>query len=253
MSRSPLLRTGSRLLILIILSIGLWSFVRPSNMQQGVRLLPVTIRKPDGDGEIIPVELRCEPAELSAPNSIDKLICILKNNSDRSIVAGTVTIWVTVMHQGKKEIVSTYDSFDTFLHPDFHNDHQSNSIPPGGEYRLDQLSTNYGQGVVNEISETIDYIEFGEGRPAGPDVAGSRLISDTREGAAKYKTWLARKFRRNPTSVNSIVEILNDSDELPQETGLQNNTQKQGANMLRKYFLRVYASEGNAGLVKRLN
>jgi hypothetical protein len=246
------LRIGSRILILIVLSIGLWLSVRSSNTQDGTASLPVTIRRQDGQATL--VDLRCENAELSAPNYIKKLSCVLKNNSNRTLIAGTVSIWVSVEHRGNTELVSTYDSFDTFLHADFHKDHQMNAIPPGGEYRLEQLSTDYGEGVVKQVSEAIDYIEFAEGPPIGPDSRGSQLVSDLRKGAVKYKTWLVQEYRRNQMSADSVVELLNNGAALPPDTELQNaNAQKQGANMLRKYFLRVYASEGARGLMKRIN
>jgi hypothetical protein len=247
------LRIGSRILILIVLSVGLWLSVRSSKTQGGGTLsLPVTIRKQEGQSSL--VELRCENAELSAPNAIKKLTCILKNNSNRSVIAGTVSLWVSVVQRGNTEVVSNYDSFDTFLHADFHKDHQTNAIPPGGEYRLDQLSADYGEGVVTQISEGIDYIEFANGPPIGPDSRGSQLVSDMRKGAVKYKAWLVQEYRRNKMSADSVLEVLNNSSALPPDKELQNaDTQKQGANMLRKYFLRVYASEGAPGLVKRMN
>jgi hypothetical protein len=250
MSRT--LRIGSRIFVLIVLSIALWFSVRPSNTQTGRLVVPVTIRSAETDSSL--VVLRCDDAELSAPNSIKKLSCILKNNSNRTIIAGTVSIWVTIQQHKNTEIVSSYDSFDTFLHADFHNDHQTNAIPPGGEYRLDQLATDYGEGVVTQISEAIDYIEFAEGAPIGPTSRGSQIVADVRKGAVKYKTWLVQEYRRNKLSAESLVELLNSSSALPPDTELQKvDAQRQGANMLRNYFLRVYASEGAPGLVKRIN
>jgi hypothetical protein len=247
------LRIGSRILILIVLSIGLWVFVRSSRTQGNrASTLPVTIRKQDGQSTL--VELRCEDAELSSPNAIAKLSCVLKNNSNRPVIAGTVSVWVSVEQRGNTEIVSNYDTFDTFIHADFHKDHQTNAIPPGGEYRLDQLPTDYGEGVVRQISEGIDYIEFAEGPAIGADSRGAQLISDTRKGAVKYKAWLVQEYRRNKMSTDALLDLLNNSAALPPDTELQNvDTQKQGANTLRKYFLRVYAAEGAPGLVKRMN
>jgi hypothetical protein len=252
MSMSSILRIGSRLFILIVLSIALWFSVRPSNTQGGRSFVPVTIRPSDADSSL--VVLRCDDAELSAPGSIKKLSCVLKNNSKRTIVAGTISIWVSVQQQKNTEIVSSYDSFDTFLHADFHNDHQTNAIPPGGEYRLDQVPTDYGEAVVTQIAESIDYIEFAEGAPVGANSRGAQIVTDVRKGAVKYKTWLVQEYRHNKMSAESLVELLNSSAALPPDTELQNvDAQRQGASMLRKYFLRVYASEGAPGLLKRLN
>jgi hypothetical protein len=209
---------GFRVLLLIVLAIGLWLSVRSGNTQVGTSFVPVTIRKAEDD--LAQVTLRCDNAELSAPNSIKKLSCILKNNSNRSIVAGTVTIWVSVESKGNTEVVSSYDSFDTFLQADFHNDHQMNAIPPGGEYRLDQLSTSYGDGVVKQISEAIEYIEFVEGPPIGGGSRGSQLVGEVRKGAVKYKTWLVREYRRNKMSADTIIELLNSTGALPPDSEL---------------------------------
>jgi hypothetical protein len=254
MFNTSMIRLCFRVVILIVLSIGLWHLtVRPTNNQRSATFLPVTVKQLAIEDGVVPVELRCDNARLSAPNSIEKLSCVLKNNSNRSIIAGTISILVTVEHEGTMEIVSTYDSFDTFLQSDFHIDHPTNSIPPGGEYRLDQLSASYGDAVVKEISESIDYIEFRERKPVGPNVAGSRIISDVREGAAKYKSWLVREHRRNPTALDRTVEILNNSEAVsPTEIDFQNPNERQGADMLRKYLLRVYRSQGVNGLIRYL-
>jgi hypothetical protein len=107
---------------------------------------------------------------------------------------------------------------------------------------------------VTQISEAIDYIEFAEGAPIGPTSRGSQIVADVRKGAVKYKTWLVQEYRRNKLSTGSLVELLNNSSALPPDTELQKvDAQRQGANMLRNYFLRVYASEGAPGLVKRIN
>jgi hypothetical protein len=254
MRRASAIRIGLRIVILFTLLGGLWLVsLRPTATQTGAIMLPVSVQKLSSGSNIGPVELRCENARLSAPNYIEKLTCILKNNTDRAIRAGTLVVNVTIEQRGKMETISSYDSFDRFLHSDVHSEKGPNFIPPQGEYVIDHLPTSYGEGIVKGISESIDYIEFAEGPPVGPNVAGSRIINDVRQGAAKYKLWLVREFQRNGRSPDGVLTILNKGDVIA-EAGLdlQNSDQNTGANLFRKYLLRTYAEKGEAELVKHL-
>lgn len=254
MRRASAVRIGSRILILVVLLGALWLVsLRPTATQTGAIMLPVSVQNLASGTDTSPVELRCENARLSAPNYIEKLTCTLKNNTDRAIRAGTLVVNVTIEQRGAMETISNYDSFDRFLHPDVHSEKGPNFIPPQGEYVIDHLPTSYGEGIVKRISESIDYIEFVQGPPVGRNVAGSRIISDVRQGAAKYKDWLVREYHREGRSADAILQKLNKSDVVA-EAGLdlQNSDQKTGANLFRKYLLRTYASKGEAELVKHL-
>ena len=254
MSKTPVLRLCSRILILLILIAGLWLVsLRPSATQSGRSMLPVSVQDLPSDTNSSPVTLRCDNARLSAPNQIEKLSCVLKNNTDRPIVAGTIVINVKVEQGGAIETVSSYDSFDSLLNPDVHSERGPNFIPPQGEYVIDQLPTSYGSGIVKEISESIDYVEFAKGLPIGPNVAGSRIINDVRQGAAKYKGWLVREYHRKGQSAHAILEILNNGEVVAQpDLDLRNGDQHTGANFYRKFLLRTYASKGEAELVKHI-
>ena len=254
MRRGSAVRIWSRILILVVLLGALWLVsLRPTATQTSALMLPVSVQNLSSGTDINPVELRCADARLSAPNYIEKLSCVLKNNTDRAIRAGTLVVNVTIEQRGTMETISSYDSFDTLLNPDMHNEQGPHLIPPQGEYVIDQLPTNYGEGIVKRISESIDYIEFTEGPPLGRNVAGSRIINDVRQGAAKYKEWLVREFHRNGESPDAILTILNKSDVIPEAgLNLQNSDQVTGANLFRKFLLRTYGSKGEAELVKHL-
>ena len=254
MFRAPVVRISSRILILLILLAGLWFVsLRPTAQQVGPIVLPVSVQNLSTETGVSPVALRCENARLSAPNRIEKLSCVLKNNTDRPIVAGTIVIKVMIEQKGVIETISSYDSFDSFLHPDVHSEREPNLIPPQGEYVIDQLPTSYGEAIVKGISESIDYVEFAKGPPIGPNVAGSRIINNVRQGAVKYKAWLVREFHRNGMSAYAILQTLNLGDVVAQpDLELQNSDQNTGANLFRKYLLRTYAAKGEAELIKHL-
>mgnify|MGYP003288384609 CR=1 FL=1 len=254
MLRTPVGRICSRILILLVLLAGLWLVsLQPIAKQAGTIVLPVSVQNLPSETDISPVALRCDNARLSAPNQIEKLSCVLKNNSDRPIVAGTIVLKVMIEQRGVIETISSYDSFDRFLHSDVHSERGPNFILPQGEYVMDQLPTSYGEGIVKAISGSIDYVEFAKGPPVGPNVAGSRIINDVRQGAAKYKAWLVREFHRNGMSAHAILQTLNKGDVIAQpDLDLQNSDQNTGANLFRKYLLRTYASKGEAELVKHM-
>lgn len=75
----------------------------------------------------------------------------------------------------------------------------------------------------------------------GPNKEGSRIINDLREGAVKYKSWLAREAKRK--SIDSVIQSLKSDEELP-EIGFSNFTQKEGA---RRYGMRLRKLYNNRG------
>jgi hypothetical protein len=204
------------------------------------------------DGSVS-VELRCSEAELSSPNSIEKLTCVIKNNTDRFITAGTLAVTIVLEEKNGKELdQKSYDTFDTFVHPDFRHDHPNNRIGPGAEYTIYEMPSGYSDVVIKSIAATIDYIDFGDNRPSGFNSKGSQIVADIREGASRYKTWLISKYKQNGKSVDEVSKVLNENLS-SREIGLQNSNQESGADMFRKYLLRDFKEKGSEPLKKRLD
>ena len=256
MVSSSIFRIASKLVILVLFCIGLWLLSgRTSSIQQtkpAVSLLPVEVKQLNEVAGVIPVELRCLDAELSSPRSIEKLTCIIKNNTTRFITAGTVEITINIERNGSILELRSYYTLDTLLHSDFREDHSNNRIPPGGEHPINELPSSYSDGVVKSIAVGIDYIDFGDNEPAGLNRKGSQIIGDMREGASKYKRWLIKKYGENGKSIDAIIALLN-TDPSSQEVGLANSNQESGADMFRKYLLRDYKTNGAERLTKHLN
>jgi hypothetical protein len=206
----------------------------------------------DPVGGSLPVELTCEDAKLIGGGRISQLTCVIKNNSFAPMVAGTLQVSIVINANGKEESVSGYHTFDTFLHPDFREDHKNNLIQPGMVYRFNVPPTDYGDATVKEIEAEVDYIEFLDKPSVGPNHVGSRTLSDIREGAAKYKNWLAEQYKRKAASVMAIAEILDNETIDPNESGLKNSDQSSGASMYRKYARRMYNSKGPQEFLRRL-
>ena len=219
---------------------------------EGLRL-PVIGRQLPPENGVIPVELKCEDAELSAPNALEKLSCAIKNNTNKSISAGTIYTSFVVEKGGETIVTSDYSTFYTYLHPDFREDQRNNFILPGGERRRNELPVSFESGVViKDVIVQIDYIEFADDTALGTNRAGARIIADTREGAAKYKNWLAQKYAQGGRSVDAIIPLLEDNQPLPEGLEFQNAAQQSGANMYRKFARRTYQTKGAEGLIRHL-
>src|SRR5258708_28877385 len=119
----PIFRITSKLLILITFSVGLWLLAGSANggpqEKPGLTLLPVQVEQIDPVGGVIPVELRCLDAQLSSPRAIEKLTCVIKNNTDRFITAGTVAVAINFERAGTELELQSYDTFNTFLQSDY--------------------------------------------------------------------------------------------------------------------------------------
>jgi hypothetical protein len=250
------IRIATRLLALVVLASCLWFFAgTPVRTQKTAtkRSLPVQARQLDPVGGVLQVELRCDDAKLSGTGRINEASCVIKNNTFAPMVAGTLEISVTLEQAGITNSISGYETFDTFLHPDFREDHKNNLIQPGMVYRFDLMPANYGDAIVKKIEAEVDYIEFADKTSVGPNHVGARKINDIREGAAKYKNWLVRKYKEKSASINSVIELLDNSETTSlEEVGLRNEDQQSGASMYRKFARRTYQANGPEGLTKHL-
>lgn len=250
-------KTILKLCILFVLATCLWFFSskatsRSQHPEQFESQIPVTVSQLQQDKGVIPVELKCENAELSAPDTIKKLSCLIKNNTNKYISAATINILINLEKEGKPSLDSSFLTIETFMHPDFHEEHKNNLIPPGGESHVEDLQTRYDNAVLKGVTVQIDYVEFSNATPLGPNRAGSRIISNIREGAAKYKDWLVQKYIQNGRSINAIIPLLDKSQPLPSELDIQNGDQQEGLIIYRNYARKTYEAKGAEGLIKYL-
>lgn len=187
---------------------------------------------------------------MPAPNKLDGLSCVIKNNTTRNIAAATLAVSITVEKDGSETADTGYLTVETFLHPDFHEEHRNNLIRPGAEYPVRDAPVSYDDAVVKGVMLRIDYVEFEDRTSSGPNTAGSRIISEMRAGAAKYKSWLRGKFDRGGGSAEAVVSAI-ESQSLPEdEIGITSGHQSEGAVLYRNYARRAYKAKGVDGLLK---
>lgn len=211
------------------------------------RTIKIEIQQIDSAG--CSVELSCEDAKLVGSERINELSCSILNKASKPIIAGTIITSIVVEENGADNLITGYQSFDTFLHSDFRADHTHNAVVTGDSYGLYQPPTTFPSGTVKEIKVQIDYIEFADNTICGPNRAGAGIVIGMRAGAKKYKKWLVQRYRRD--GLVPTLDLLN-RDESASEIGLGNVDEASGASMYRKYLRRVYLSRGQQEVSKRL-
>lgn len=237
--------------LIVIAGYGLSPKEISSSRQMPHLELEVTTQQLSAENGVIPVELRCDKAELSSPNSVKKLSCVIKNNTYKPIVAGAVFTSMSLRGNNESFNSSNYGTFDTFLNSDFRETHKNNLILPGGEYTYSDLAVSYDPGVtIVRITMAIDYVEFADHTSVGNNRAGARIISETRTGAAQYKNWLAQKYQQKK-SLPELIKIL-EQEGIPEGLTFQSESAEHGANMYRNFARRTYKTAGAEALIQQL-
>lgn len=260
MFRTPFLQKNAfKLGVLLIITCGVVWLLSSKATTQGTKTsvpqrtyLPIKAKQVRSDDGTLPVSLRCDDAELSAPNEIEKVSCVIVNNTNKRISAAGVVFTVIVEQDGETSPDSSLLTIETFIHPDLREDKQNNLIPPGGEGSVRPLPVSYDDAVIRGVSMEVDYVEFEDKSTFGPDKVGSRVITNIRAGAAMYKNWLVGKYRQNGQSVESLVRILDRQPMPEEEIGIKNDDQRQGAIIYRNHTRSTYESKGPGSLVKHL-
>ena len=220
--------------------------------QQNERFVPITITgwlQPENG--VIPAEIQCGTAHLSSPNTFERIDCSLKNNSAKSVTAANVIYTVSLQTGGGASKESFNRTFDALIHPDFRLSNQL--LGPGEKTGLGTAGpTSYSDGLIDNISIAIDYVEFEDGTRLGPDRAGSRLIAQTRQGAVKYKEWLQRQYKLGGNAVEAVIPLLESTRPLPQELTLTER-EEDGANAYKRAALRLEKKLGRSELDKRFH
>ena len=249
--RNYFIATG--IVIALVIVIFTTTTFKAQNNQHAARSddkqMPVATKQLPPDNGLTAVELKCGNAELPAPNTIQKVRCGIKNNTNKFISAVTVVVSMDIEKEGITSSDASFLTAETLVHPDMR---RNNLIPPGGEKLVRDFPTSYEEDVViRGVTAWIDYVEFEDNTTLGLNKAGSRIVTDIRAGAAKYKDWLGKKFTQRGASINAINSLL-ETPLAPEEMGIQNGDQEQGAMIYRNYARKTYSAEGAEGLVKRL-
>lgn len=250
-------KTLFKLCTLCVLTACLWNFngqAKPHNLTtqdapQAESQIPVTIDQLSSNNGTIPVELQCENAVLSAPNTLKKFTCRLRNNTRKNIVAVNVTYSVILDENGVEFVEARLHTLDTRVHPDFYE--ASKSITPSAERIIEPPGPSaYGNATIKAVKVKVDYVEFDDKAKLGGNEKAEQIINDVREGAAKYKDWLSKKYTEHGKSLATILPLLESDQNLPTE--FENSRLEQGARVYRNRLRHVYETRGVAEAVSHL-
>lgn len=242
-----------RLLLLSGLLLCLWAVsVRPKNWHQNDEFIPVVITEQlQAENGVIPVELRCGQARITAPNRLEEFQCSFKNNTSLNITAANAIYSVVIEQNGvvTKDTVSS--TVQAAIHPDFGGTNRL--IGPGDESSLGPPGPiTYTSGIiVKSVEISIDFVEFENDTTLGKDNQGSRIINAMRVGAAKYREWLKLRYTRGGRSVASIFSEVEGDEPLPTELRFADPNEEQGAVGYRSLLRKLFRTRG-AGDVKKL-
>lgn len=214
--------------------------------------LPIVAKQLPSENGVIPVELKCGTAHLIPPGRLEEFSCILKNNTNKNILATNVAYSVIFESDGKEAADTRFHTIDTFVHPDFYE--ANKSIQPGGESIIGPPGPSfYADSVIKRIEISVEYVEFEDKTTLGPNEKGAQIIADIREGAAKYRNWLAQKYDENGRSTKAITTLLQQDQPLPNELGFKNSYQEQGARAYRTRLRHIQETLGAAQIERYLS
>ncbi|MDT7604973.1 MAG: hypothetical protein QOF61_2970 [Acidobacteriota bacterium] len=204
-------RVVFRLAIAAMLSISLWVInASVASTGQAERSMPVTVvRQLAPVSKLAPADLRCGVAHISVNNELE-FHCSLKNNSKKIITAASVTYAVVIETDGV-ETKDENNSVSISLGAQIKG--IDKGTVPGGELSIGPAGPiSYNHSVIKAVEVSVDFVEFDGDTRLGESDRGAQMVKDFREGAAKYKDWVAKKYKDNAKSINSLVPVLENED-----------------------------------------
>jgi hypothetical protein len=209
----------------------------PSNIKVVMNQLP------DKNG-IVPIEIIQPSVVSSAPNKLDEFSYIVRNNSGKPVIALAVIRTISYEEGGKVYAHSVYSTMDAAVHPDI----GGKPFLPENQMPMEAAGpVGFDEGVIiKEITLNIDYVLYGDQTAYGSGGEGERRIKAMRDGARRYKTWLAREYSRAGKSLTAILPAI-QSRSIPEALKLDSD-QKMGADRYRLYLLTTFQRKGAADI-----
>ncbi len=208
---------------------------------------PATIRVvidqlPAKDG-VIPVEIIQATAVSSAPNIVDDVSYVLKNNSGKAISAVAVAKEILYREGGKLLGASFYSMVDFSFHPDMVGSEAFAAANAQVPMEASGPKT-FDEGIViQSVKLKIEYVQYVGASSYGSGTEGEHRIMSQREGAKKYKELLRKKYSQAGKSLVTVVPLLENIN--LQELKLEEN-ESAGADRYRRYLLKTFRTKGAA-------
>ena len=204
--------------------------------------IKITINQlPPRDG-VVPLEIIQPTIVSSSPNKLDDVRYILRNNSGKAVIAAAVIRTINYEEGGKDYADSVYSTMDGAFHPDM----AGKPFVAWNQMPMESAGpVSFDDGVViKEITLTLDYASYVDQTADGSGGEGERRINAMREGAHRYKSWLAQEYARAGKSLASILPLI-QTTRIPDELKL-NLDQTMGADRYRLHLLSTLQKRGAA-------
>jgi hypothetical protein len=208
--------------------------------------IPVYVKALPAEKNVVPIELKCESAELINLNTLEKLSCIVINHTSKSITSLVVSYTISIEESENLDVVSGEAVVEMLIHPDFYERRKHSFIKPNEETPINVMTTTFDDNsVIRKVEMQIDYVEFEDKSIVGANIVGSKAVAEIRQGAAIYRDWLSKKYIENEKSETLLVELLQNQRNVSRENlGDLSPKQIEGAKVLQKYIRRVFSTEG---------
>jgi hypothetical protein len=240
---------GTIALITLFVGVALaWRTIIRSQSPEPATIKVVIDQLPAKDG-VIPIEIIQPTVSTSASNKLDDFTYLIRNNSNRAIIAVAVIKTITYEEGGTLYSDSVYSMMDGAFHPDMGS---AKLFQPGTQMSMEGAGPlQFNESVViKEITLKVDYVSYDDNTAYGSGREGERRISAMREGARQYKKWLAQKYSRSGKSLATIFPLM-QAPGLPKELKL-NSDQTLGADRYRLYLLKTLQTRGASDVEKVL-
>ena len=204
--------------------------------------IKVVINQPPAKDGVVPIEIIQPTVFSSAPNKLDDFTYTLRNNSNRPIKAVAVVRTLNYEEGGKVYAHSVYSTMDTAFHADF----GGKPFLPGSQMPMESAGPlSFDDGVIiKEITLTLEYASYDDQTAYGAGGEGERRIKGMREGARRYKSWLAQEYSRAGKSLATILPTIQASS-IPEALRLDSD-QTMGADRYRLNLLKTFKTKGAA-------
>jgi hypothetical protein len=242
-----------RLFLLGVLLTAFWLFARTSSESKQVQTkagIPVAITQLPSDNGKPPLEVLSLPVEVTADGSF-VVSCTLRNNTIKNINGVNLNYSISFENSDGTIVKDAHSlTVESLIHPDFLETYKP--ILPGGQTTVSSPRFSFGNTTPRSIEISVDYVEFDDGASLGPDLEGSQIIAQMKEGAATYKGWLRQQYILKGRSVTQLLSIIQaDSTDMPGDFG-GNAHKAQGAKAYRTLLRRLVEHKGKEEIGKYL-
>lgn len=239
------------LIVLAMIVVGAaLAFRSNSKVQQPEqRIVKVVVSQLPAQDNVIPVEIIQATATSSAPNVLDDVTYVLKNNSGKPISAVAVTKKVLYQENGKLYGTSRSSTVDFSFYPDLAD---AKPLMPNTQTPMEASGPmDLGEGtIIESVKLKIEYVQYIGAAPYGAGTEGEQRINSQRRGAKKYREYLAKTFSEAGQSLVTVVPLLEEQS-YPEELKLSQD-ENPGADRYRRYLLKMLRTKGAADVEKAI-